>query len=191
MFTSASAFNHDISSWTGSAATTAQTDMFLDATAFQAKFTCDDAVTGPARSCNTIKNTWVAPPPPSFSASIASYLHQRNTDFPRFRRLDFVARVQSRRRRKQRARSRNCAAIAHGKLLAHMVERFKLDCETTSTQFASIAKHPSTIASFTFRPNWRIQSKQSCTERSSQTLRRTGIPERRNSRITQDKVLIL
>ena len=25
----------------------------------------------------------------SFSASIASYLHQRNTDFPRFRRLDF------------------------------------------------------------------------------------------------------
>ena len=54
----------DISSWTGSAATSAQTDMFLDATAFQAKFTCDDAVTGPARSCNTIKNTWVAPPPP-------------------------------------------------------------------------------------------------------------------------------
>ena len=64
MFKYASAFNHDISSWTGSAATTAQTDMFLDATAFQAKFTCDDAVTGPARSCNTIKNTWVAPPPP-------------------------------------------------------------------------------------------------------------------------------
>ena len=51
MFYSASAFNHDISSWTGSAATTAQTDMFLDATAFQAKFTCTDAVTGPANSC--------------------------------------------------------------------------------------------------------------------------------------------
>jgi hypothetical protein len=31
--------------------------MFLDASAFQAKFTCDDAVTGPARSCDTIKNT--------------------------------------------------------------------------------------------------------------------------------------
>ena len=51
MFYSASAFNQDISSWTGSAATSAQTDMFLDATAFQAKFTCDDANTGPANSC--------------------------------------------------------------------------------------------------------------------------------------------
>ena len=51
MFSSASAFNQDISSWTGSAATTAQTNMFLDASAFQAKFTCDDANTGPANSC--------------------------------------------------------------------------------------------------------------------------------------------
>ena len=51
MFSSASAFNHDISSWTGYAATTAQTEMFLDATAFQAKFTCTNAVTGPANSC--------------------------------------------------------------------------------------------------------------------------------------------
>ena len=51
MFHSASAFNQDISSWTGSAATSAQTDMFLDASAFQAKFTCTDAVTGPANSC--------------------------------------------------------------------------------------------------------------------------------------------
>ena len=51
MFNSASAFNHDISSWTGTAATTAQLDMFRDATAFRAKFTCTDAVTGPASSC--------------------------------------------------------------------------------------------------------------------------------------------
>ena len=51
MFYSASAFNHDISSWTGSAATSAQTDMFLDASAFQAKFKCTNAVTGPANSC--------------------------------------------------------------------------------------------------------------------------------------------
>ena len=51
MFGYASAFNHDISSWTGTAATTAQSDMFTGATAFQAKFSCDDAVTGPARSC--------------------------------------------------------------------------------------------------------------------------------------------
>jgi surface protein len=51
MFYSASAFNHDISSWTGSAATTAQTGMFLEASAFQAKFACTNAVTGPASSC--------------------------------------------------------------------------------------------------------------------------------------------
>jgi surface protein len=51
MFREASAFNHDISSWTGTAATTAQADMFYDATAFQSKYTCTDAVTGPASSC--------------------------------------------------------------------------------------------------------------------------------------------
>ena len=51
MFWFASVFNHDISSWTGTAATTAQPGMFSGATAFQAKFTCTDAVTGPARSC--------------------------------------------------------------------------------------------------------------------------------------------
>ena len=51
MFYSVSAFNHDISSWTGSAATTAQTDMFSGAAAFQAKFSCTNAVTGPPNSC--------------------------------------------------------------------------------------------------------------------------------------------
>jgi surface protein len=51
MFRGATAFNHDISSWTGDAATTQQPYMFEGATAFQAKFSCDDAVTGPARSC--------------------------------------------------------------------------------------------------------------------------------------------
>ena len=51
MFYKASAFNHDISSWSGFAATTAQTDMFRDATAFRAKFTCTNAVSGPASSC--------------------------------------------------------------------------------------------------------------------------------------------
>jgi len=64
MFWLASAFNHDISSWTGTAATTAQSFMFFDATAFQAKFSCDDAITGPASSCDTIKSDWVAPSPP-------------------------------------------------------------------------------------------------------------------------------
>ena len=51
MFYKATAFNYDISSWTGTAATTVQTDMFRDATAFQAKFQCVDAITGPASSC--------------------------------------------------------------------------------------------------------------------------------------------
>ena len=64
MFYSASAFNHDISSWTGSAATSAQSSMFSGATAFQAKYTCTNVVTGPASSCNTIKISWVAPSPP-------------------------------------------------------------------------------------------------------------------------------
>ena len=51
IFTYASAFNQDISSWTGTAATTAQNYMFHDATAFQAKFACTNAVTGPVSSC--------------------------------------------------------------------------------------------------------------------------------------------
>jgi len=33
--------------------------MFLGATAFEAKFACADAVTGPASSCDTIKSTWL------------------------------------------------------------------------------------------------------------------------------------
>jgi len=64
MFISASVFNHDISSWTGFAATTAQPWMFSGATAFQTKFACTDAVTGPANSCDTIESTWIAPSPP-------------------------------------------------------------------------------------------------------------------------------
>ena len=51
MFKGALAFQQDISSWTGTAAATAQSNMFSSATAFQARFTCTDAVTGPARSC--------------------------------------------------------------------------------------------------------------------------------------------
>jgi len=51
MFHYASAFNHDISSWTGTAATTAQNEMFSGATAFQTKFTCTNAITGPVSLC--------------------------------------------------------------------------------------------------------------------------------------------
>tara|TARA_B110000305_G_scaffold166453_1_gene184060 strand:+ start:114 stop:872 length:759 start_codon:yes stop_codon:yes gene_type:complete len=38
--------------------------MFSGASAFQEKFACTNAVTGPASSCDTIKSTWAAPSPP-------------------------------------------------------------------------------------------------------------------------------
>jgi len=38
--------------------------MFFGATAFQAKYECTDAVTGPAHSCDSYKSTWDAPSPP-------------------------------------------------------------------------------------------------------------------------------
>ena len=72
MFHSASAFNHDISSWTGSAATTAQTDMFSSATAFQAKFTCTDADTGPANSCEVPRQFRIA----SWHTFVTDCLHE-------------------------------------------------------------------------------------------------------------------
>ena len=65
MFKYASAFNQDISLWTGLAATTAQSDMFLYASAFQAKYTC--GTDGPASSCDTIESTLADQPPPSSS----------------------------------------------------------------------------------------------------------------------------
>jgi len=51
MFRHAYSFNYDISSWTGTAATTAQVGMFEVATAFQDKFLCTDTNKGPASSC--------------------------------------------------------------------------------------------------------------------------------------------
>ena len=52
MFHSASAFNRDIiSSWTGTAAMTTQENIFNDATAFRARFTCASANDGPINSC--------------------------------------------------------------------------------------------------------------------------------------------
>ena len=65
MFKKNKIFDQDVSGWTGSAATSAQSGMFNGATAFQAKYECTDATTGPASSCDTIKSTWVAPSPPS------------------------------------------------------------------------------------------------------------------------------
>jgi surface protein len=49
MFNGATTFNHDISGWTGTAATSVQTDMFTDATAFNAKYTC--STTNQANTC--------------------------------------------------------------------------------------------------------------------------------------------
>ena len=51
MFYKANTFNYDISIWTGLAAMTAQGGIFNYATAFQAKFACTNAVTGPPSSC--------------------------------------------------------------------------------------------------------------------------------------------
>ncbi len=49
-------FNQDISGWTGSAAASEQNGMFKGATAFQAKFTCTVADTGPPNSCTLNAN---------------------------------------------------------------------------------------------------------------------------------------
>jgi len=72
MFSEASAFNYDISSWTGTAATTAQDWMFNGATAFQAKFTCANALTGPASSCVLPPPPPPSPPPPLFLTSLVA-----------------------------------------------------------------------------------------------------------------------
>ena len=50
MFYEASAFNYDISSWTGTAATTPQNNIFLGATAFNATYQCA-SINGPPSSC--------------------------------------------------------------------------------------------------------------------------------------------
>ena len=51
MFQNAYVFAYDISSWSGTAAQTAQTSMFAGATAFNAKFQCTSDVNGPLSSC--------------------------------------------------------------------------------------------------------------------------------------------
>ena len=60
-FRNAVAFNHRISSWTGTAAATAQRGMFSGATAFQDKFKCTDAASGPATSSFILLNTALTP----------------------------------------------------------------------------------------------------------------------------------
>ena len=51
IFGQAVAFDQDISAWTGTAANSAQTNMFNGATAYQFKFLCAHVDNGPANSC--------------------------------------------------------------------------------------------------------------------------------------------
>ncbi|CCO20506.1 unknown protein [Bathycoccus prasinos] len=62
MFCYASSFNHDVSEWAGTAATSVQTDMFTGATEFNNKYTC--STTNQASSCTEIKRAWISPFPP-------------------------------------------------------------------------------------------------------------------------------
>ena len=72
MFYSASTFNRYINSWIGPAAFSPQTSLFYNATAFQAKFTCDDAVLGPIFSCSLTPSTPI--PSESWRAFVAECL---------------------------------------------------------------------------------------------------------------------
>ena len=64
MFFKAATFDQDISTWTGSAANATQSLMFDGATAFQAKFACQNPLEGPPSTCK------VAPPQPPSPPSI-------------------------------------------------------------------------------------------------------------------------
>jgi len=52
MFYQASSFNFNMPSWTGSAATTSQLDIFFGATTFLSTYTCTNGADGPANSCS-------------------------------------------------------------------------------------------------------------------------------------------
>jgi len=72
MFESAVAFNRYINLWIGPAALNTQTRMFYNATAFQAKFTCTNADSGPAFSCSLATLTPI--PSESWRAFVAECL---------------------------------------------------------------------------------------------------------------------
>ena len=93
MFYSASLFNQDVSSWTGSAAKNAQSNMFYGATEFKNKYTCTDANNGPTnlsprksllsasprpRPPSLSRSKTTRGPPPTFSSSSSSFPPRRH-----------------------------------------------------------------------------------------------------------------
>ena len=75
MFRQTSAFNHYVGDWDTSGLTNSYSysDIFYEATAFRAKYTCAQDGTGTQQQpsthkpswCKTVRSDWVAPPPPS------------------------------------------------------------------------------------------------------------------------------
>ena len=72
MFTQATAFDQDISTWTGTAATAEQNNMLSGAAAFHAKFVCQTPSNGPASTCKVPSPSPPPSPPPSILPSSSS-----------------------------------------------------------------------------------------------------------------------
>ena len=67
-FAYASAFAQDLSKWTGSGVETTQSNIFYGATAFQAKYWCPDANSGPIKFCQCKADCPPSPSPPPSSS---------------------------------------------------------------------------------------------------------------------------
>jgi len=76
MFGQNRVFNQDISKWSGKAATSSQSSMFYDATAFKIKYSCADSNNGPVSTCACIKCI----PAASFKTFIADCLQEAPID---------------------------------------------------------------------------------------------------------------
>ena len=76
MFDGALVFDKDITIWTGIAARTPQDDIFLNASAFVARFKCPSSNDGPINSCECVSNC--AGIPPSSAPSLGTVLSDDN-----------------------------------------------------------------------------------------------------------------